>query len=205
MALAHAILVSLQDRPQSGYDLAKRFDQTVGYFWKASHQQIYLELHKLDGAGWVRSETVEQSARPNRIVYELTPKGREALDAWMEEPTEPPNVKEELLVKLFALGSVDAAKVHAEIVRRLAFHEERIRHYEAIMAEHYPEPERLNARKRGRYLGLRLGILSERTTIAWCREAEAMVGALPKAKSPPSRRSVTGVASGSTESRTGPR
>ena len=29
MALSHAILVSLLDRPQSGYDLAKRFDQTV--------------------------------------------------------------------------------------------------------------------------------------------------------------------------------
>ena len=77
MALAHAILVSLLDRPQSGYDLAKRFDQTVGYFWKASHQQIYLELHKLAEAGCVRGEKVEQESRPNRIVYEITALGRE--------------------------------------------------------------------------------------------------------------------------------
>jgi DNA-binding PadR family transcriptional regulator len=175
MALAHAILVSLLDRPQSGYDLAKRFDQTVGYFWKASHQQIYLELHKLDEAGWVRSETVPQALRPNRIVYELTDQGREALDAWVEEPTEPPNVKEELLVKLFALGSVDTSALRAEVERRLALHRQKLERYEAVMAEHYPKPDTLRAHRRGRYLGLRMGILSERTTIAWCEEAIAML------------------------------
>ncbi|MGH8446210.1 MAG: PadR family transcriptional regulator, partial [Solimonas sp.] len=97
MALSHAILVSLLDRPQSGYDLAKRFDQTVGYFWKAGHQQIYLELHKLAQSGCVQATTVEQSARPNRIVYELTPLGRDTLDSWVEEPTDAPSIKEELI------------------------------------------------------------------------------------------------------------
>ena len=178
MALSHAILVSLLDRPQSGYDIAKRFDKTVGYFWKASHQQIYLELHKLAQAGRIRGEKVEQESRPNRIVYALTPLGRDALDTWMEEPTEAPSIKEELLVKLFALGSVSPDAVLPEIERRLAFHEARLAGYEAVMAEHYPEPERLNARKRGLYLGLRLGVLGERSTIAWCKEAAAMVAEL---------------------------
>lgn len=183
MALAHAILVSLLDRPASGYDLAKRFDQTVGYFWKASHQQIYLELHKLAQNGCVQAETVEQSARPNRILYALTPLGRDAIDSWVEERTEPPTVKEELLVKLFALGSVDVATVQSEIERRLAAHRERLQRYNAVMAEHYPNPETLGPRKRGRYLGLRLGILSEQSTIAWCEEAVAMVGELQAARS----------------------
>lgn len=187
MALSHAILVSLLDRPQSGYDLAKRFDKTVGYFWKASHQQIYLELHKLAQAGCIRGEKVEQESRPNRIVYELTPLGRDALDTWMEEQTEAPSIKEELLVKLFALGSVSPDAVLPEIERRLAFHEARLAGYEAVMAEHYPEPERLNARKRGLYLGLRLGVLGERSTIAWCKEAAALVAELkrPRQVAPP--------------------
>ncbi len=189
MALSHAILVSLLDRPQSGYDLAKRFDQTVGYFWKASHQQIYLELHKLAEAGSVRGEKVEQESRPNRIVYAITPLGREVLDGWVEERTEPPSVKEELLVKLFALGSVNTDAVLAEIERRLEFHRNRLVEYEAVMAGHYPEPERLSARRRGLYLGLRMGILFEHSTIAWCEEALATIGELkrPRQVAPPKK------------------
>ncbi len=178
MALSHAILVSLLDRPASGYDLAKRFDQTVGYFWKASHQQIYQELHKLAEGGYVDAETVAQSARPNRIVYRITPLGQSAIDAWVKVRTGPPNVKEELLVKLFALGSVDTATVLAELQRRLGDHRERLARYEAVMAEHYPDPTQLSPRRRGRYLGLRMGILFERSSIVWCEEAVGMVAAL---------------------------
>lgn len=179
MALSHAILVSLLDRAHSGYDLAKRFDQTVGFFWPVSHQQIYQELHKLARAGWVRGETVEQADRPNRIVYELTDDGRRTLDAWLTEPTSPPSFKEELLVKLFALEAGNQEALLQEIERRRSLHVERLARYEAIMAEHYPDPSVLNARRRGRYLGLRMGILTERTTIVWCDEAIALIGLTP--------------------------
>ena len=171
MALAHAILVSLLDRPQSGYDLGKRFDKTVGYFWKASSQQIYQELHKMADAGWVRAETIEQSERPNRIVYDITHQGRAVLAAWAEKPTEPPSVKEELLVKLFALGDLDTGTLLRELERRRAYHVERLVDYEAVMQKHYPQPRSLSPRKQGRYLGLRLGILGEKNMISWCDEA----------------------------------
>lgn len=180
MALSHAILVSLLDRPQTGYDLGKRFEKTVGFFWEASNQQIYQELHKMAKAGWVAGETVAQSDRPNRIVYEITAAGRNVIDAWAATPTDPPSVKEELLVKLFALGDVDTAVVMEELRRRHDFHLQRVAYYEAVMAEHYPQPEKLKARQRGRYLGLRLGILSEHTSIQWCLEAmDALDGLLP--------------------------
>lgn len=192
MALSHAILVSLLDRPQSGYDLAKRFDQTVGFFWPVSHQQIYLELHKLARAGWVRSETVEQTDRPNRIVYELTDDGRRALDSWVTEPTEPPTFKEELLVKLFALGAANQESLAGEVERRRTLHVERLARYESIMAEHYPDPARLSPRKRGRYLGLRMGILTERSMILWCEEAIACLGPSTTGREPLATRPTTG-------------
>lgn len=177
MALSHAILVSLLDRAQTGYDLGKRFDRTVGYFWKASSQQIYQELHKLAKAGMVRAETIAQSERPNRIVYEITDLGRAMIKDWSEEPTEPPSVKEELLVKLFALGDVDAGVLREELGRRRAFHVERLADYEATMQKHYPKPGSLSQRKTGRYLGLRMGILGEKNMIAWCEEALTLVKA----------------------------
>lgn len=175
MALSHAILVSLLDGPQSGYDLGKRFDKTVGYFWKASSQQIYLELHKLAATDAVRAETVTQSDRPNRIVYEITERGRTMLATWVEKPTEPPSVKEELLVKLFALGDVDTAALLREVERRRAYHVERLSDYEGVMKRYYPSQDKLSPRKLGRYLGLRMGIQSEISMIAWCDETLKLV------------------------------
>ena len=44
MALEHALLVSLTERAGSGYELARRFDKSIGFFWNATHQQIYREI-----------------------------------------------------------------------------------------------------------------------------------------------------------------
>lgn len=184
MALSHAILVSLNDRPQSGYDLAKRFDSTVGFFWPVSHQQIYQELHKLARGGLVDAETVTQSDRPNRIVYRITAAGRAVLDGWIGEATEPPAIKEELLVKLFALDAGNHGPLVAELSRRHRLHVERLARYEAIMAEHYPKPEALAGRRLGRYLGLQLGVMGERNTIAWCEQALARLHAAAPSEIP---------------------
>lgn len=175
MALSHAILVSLLDRPQSGYELGKRFEKTVGFFWKASHQQIYQQLHKMAASGWVQSETVEQSERPNRIVYEITQAGRAVVDEWVATPSDPPSVKEELLVKLFALGDVDRAVLAGELQRRLEFHQDRLVWFQAIMDEHYSDIPALTERQQGRYLSLRLGILTEQASVEWAKEAVALL------------------------------
>ena len=53
MALPHAILVSLCEQSGSGYELARRFDRSIGYFWAATHQQIYRTLKSMEDDGWV--------------------------------------------------------------------------------------------------------------------------------------------------------
>ena len=55
MSLAHAVLTSLLEKASSGYDLAQRFDKSIGYFWHATHQQIYRELGRMEAAGWIAS------------------------------------------------------------------------------------------------------------------------------------------------------
>lgn len=171
MALSHAILVTLLDKPHSGYEIGKRFDQTVGFFWRARHQQIYSELHKLAAEGLVDSRTVEQADRPNRIEYSITEAGRSAVADWMQTPSPVPSVKEEMLVKLFALGHVPLSAGLAQVQARLQEHQERLALYQELMQQHYPEPSSLSPRKRGRYLGLRAGIMNEETGIRWCQEA----------------------------------
>ncbi len=175
MALSHAILVSLLDRPQAGYDLAKLFDKTVGQFWRASHQQIYGELHKLAAKNFVEAETIEQSDRPNKIVYSLTDDGRRALDDWMAAPTTPPSIKEDLIVKLFSSGRVDAAVLLANLRQRQQLARERLAEWEAVRDEFYPDTNKLTPRQTGRYLGLQSGITSELRFLDWCDEAISLL------------------------------
>ena len=75
MALSHALLAALHNAPCSGYDLAKKFDGSVGFVWNASHQQIYRELTKLEEQSYVIAEVIQQDNRPDKKVYKVTSTG----------------------------------------------------------------------------------------------------------------------------------
>ncbi len=102
MALGDAILVCLTERPMTGYELAKTFDTSIGFFWRADHQQIYRELARLRDRGHVRGREVVQSGKPNKLVYTLTSEGRAALRHWASRPSSPSSIKDDLLVRLYA-------------------------------------------------------------------------------------------------------
>jgi len=53
MSLPHVLLTSLLERPSTGFELARRFDRSMGFFWNATHQQIYRELNNMLKKGWV--------------------------------------------------------------------------------------------------------------------------------------------------------
>ena len=66
MALEHALLVALSERPGSGLELAGRFEKSIGFFWHATHQQIYRVLARMEKDGWLSVETVPQTGRPDQ-------------------------------------------------------------------------------------------------------------------------------------------
>ena len=174
LALSHGILVSLLDGEMTGYELARSFDTNVGFFWKASHQQIYQELHKLEEAGLITGESVVQTSRPNKNPYTLTEAGLAAIEVWMEKETKPSSAKEELFVKVFAVGRVDTAPLIPEMKRRKALHQERLSLYRKIEAKSYAgarDGGSLPKELLGKYLCLRMGIRHEEGWIAWCDEA----------------------------------
>src|SRR5258707_4259117 len=79
MALSHAILATLLSGPVSGYKLTKRFNAAIGYFWQATHQQIYRELASLEEHGSI--QRVPSSSSSTEKLYALTPAGQHALTA----------------------------------------------------------------------------------------------------------------------------
>ena len=80
------LLALLAKEPAHGYELKLALEQTFGEAYPSPNiGQIYVTLKRLEQDGLVRSEDVEQTTRPNKRVYALTPAGREALRAWVGE------------------------------------------------------------------------------------------------------------------------
>ena len=113
---ARVILGLLAWRPRTGYEIKQVTDQSTRFFWGASYGQIYPELRRLETDGLVESRE-EPRGRVPRRVFSLTRAGQEALDAWLEEPEEAYEVRDEGLLKLF-FGDLMSPEQRLDLVRR---------------------------------------------------------------------------------------
>ncbi|MDE0777742.1 MAG: PadR family transcriptional regulator [Nocardioides sp.] len=170
MALEHALLIALREQPASGLELAKRFERSIGFFWSATHQQIYRVLGRMDGDGWVGVTEVAQVGRPQKKVYAVTALGEEALADWLGRPTHTDGLRSELALKMRGASFGDRGAVLDVVRAHLADHAVRLDHYRQLMLRDYPEPAVLSGLDLDHYLVLRGGILTEETWIAWLSE-----------------------------------
>lgn len=177
MALSEAILVCLTERPMSGYDLAKNFDASIGFFWRASHQQIYRELGKLREKGHVESQEISQSGKPNRIVHTITPSGRKALMSWSSKPCKQPSIKDDLLVKFYGIDGVDIRAFVEQLQLRLEQHQTKLSKYMRIKSRHFDGKD-LSLNSKGKLIALELGINQETQHIQNILDAIEKVRAL---------------------------
>ncbi|QLY30361.1 PadR family transcriptional regulator [Nocardia huaxiensis] len=170
MALEHALLVSLTERASSGYDLARRFDKSIGFFWNATHQQIYRVLKRMEEQGWVSAEAVAQEGRPDKKVYTVSDAGREELVRWIAEPIEIAPMRNELGVKLRAASLGDVPALTAEVKRHRDQHAHRLDLYRTFEKKDFSTPEEYTGWKLHQYLVLRGGIRVEEGFVDWCDE-----------------------------------
>ncbi|MEV6771935.1 PadR family transcriptional regulator [Nocardia sp. NPDC051030] len=173
MALEHALLVSLTERASSGYDLARRFDKSIGFFWNATHQQIYRVLKRMEEQGWVTAEAVLQEGRPDKKVYTVSDAGRGELTRWIAEPSDVGPMRNELGVKLRAASLGDVPALAADVQRHRDQHAYRLDLYRTFEKKDYPAPDQLSGRKLHQYLVLRGGIRIEEGFLDWCDEVIA--------------------------------
>jgi DNA-binding PadR family transcriptional regulator len=177
LALGDAILACLTEHPMTGYELAKTFDSSIGFFWKADHQQIYRELSRLRDRGHIQGREVVQSGKPNKLVYTLTPEGRAALRHWAARPSSPTSMKDDLLVRLYALDSIDIDPLRDDLMARMEHHRDRGARYERILNKRFSQGVAPPA-DMGKLLLLRMGLRHERSVADWCEEALDMLSAL---------------------------
>ena len=169
MSLPHALLTALVEHPCSGSELAERFDKSIGYFWHATHQQIYRELARLEEVGWIEALPAE-TGRGRKRQFRLLPSGRKELRRWIAEQQDPTPLRDELMVRLRAEAAVGPTGLEKEIARLQAMHQAKLDIYQRIERRDFigKEPSR---ERRLQHLVLKAGILHEELSLAIAKEA----------------------------------
>jgi PadR family transcriptional regulator AphA len=143
MSLEYAILGFLNYQSMSGYDLKKTFDDSVHHFWYADQSQIYRTLNRLFKQEMVEMDILEQANKPDRKVYTITDKGREALRTWLiskpqvEAPHSAPMIqvffagqfKNEVIIQMFQFMN----KVMEDLLAQYGKIPEKIESYRSLV------------------------------------------------------------------------
>lgn len=169
MSLPHALLTALIERPCSGLELAHRFDRSIGYFWHATHQQIYRELGRLEQQGWVESLPPE-TGRGRKRAYRALPAGRVELVRWVGESHDPKPLRDELMLRLRAEALVGPTGLMDDIARRLHMHRERLEVYRKIEARDFPAGG-ATREQQIQHLVLGAGLMLESLWVEWSEQA----------------------------------
>ena len=170
MALEHALLVALREQPASGLELARRFEKSIGFFWHATHQQIYRVLGRMEADGWVSVETVPQAGKPDRRVHTVSAAGAKALADWLAEPLPMESFRSDLAVKLRCAAYGERETLLRRVRGTVADHQTRLAHYRDLQKRDYPEPAGLSGAALDQWLVLRGGIRLEEFWIGWLDE-----------------------------------
>jgi PadR family transcriptional regulator AphA len=166
---SYAVLGLLTFGEMSGYDLLKRIEESVAFFWSPAKSQVYAELKRLARLGLVAERRVRQEDRPDKRLYRLTDRGEAALRAWLDSPAvEPDVVRSAMLVKLFFGHRADPRALSRQVQNYRRRSAERLARYRSIERQIAGREDLLFP-----YLVLRAGLVHERAHVRWCDEVLA--------------------------------
>ncbi|WP_027417346.1 PadR family transcriptional regulator [Aneurinibacillus terranovensis] len=168
-ALGYALLGMLVRKPCSGYELT----QLLEVFWQAKHSQIYPLLTKLEQEQFLSYEQVQQTGKPDKKIYSITEKGQALLQDWIAQAPAAPVIRDEFLVKVYAIWLTDVHTAKKLFEERISVYEEKVLFRETeikkMKQEHGKDIEDITSRHFGRYILFQRKLNQEKDEIAWCR------------------------------------
>jgi DNA-binding PadR family transcriptional regulator len=99
------ILGLLSHESLTGYEIKKRMDTTLKFFWGASYGSIYPTLNSLVNDGMLTKFETTENGR-DKVVYTITDAGREYLKKWLAFPVTKDELRYETLLKIFFGGEI---------------------------------------------------------------------------------------------------
>jgi DNA-binding PadR family transcriptional regulator len=100
------VLVLLSQRPAHGFAVSQLTAPggELGRIWRIPRPVVYRAMNRLVEAGLITPASVEPGLGPQRTIYSVTPKGRQAAEQWLSTPVEHVrDIRSYLLVKLALL------------------------------------------------------------------------------------------------------
>lgn len=167
------ILGLLSHEELTGYEIKKRMDTALKYFWGASYGSIYPTLSGLVERGLANRREAGENKR-NKLIYTITEEGRHYLKEWLKNPVEKDELRYETLLKLF-FGKEQGAE--QALVHIQAFREKVCKELPYLLGARQVLKEHLKEDETHKYylLTVEFGIKTYQTYLEWCEEAEEML------------------------------
>jgi DNA-binding PadR family transcriptional regulator len=109
----YALLGFLYLSPNHGYDLHRLLVGELGETWHLSQSQAYNILKRLETQGYISSTMVEQEKRPAIQSLEITSRGRQHFEAWLDTPTGSSvrAIRLEFITRLYFARKIDPERI----------------------------------------------------------------------------------------------
>jgi len=167
------ILGLLNHENLTGYEIKKRIDGSLHYFWKGSFGSIYPTLSSLEEHGMITKVDNNHNSKRERIIYGITEKGRNYLINWIEDSKTSNSLKYEMLLKLFFGGIVDNAvsintitEFENEITEELSM----LKIYKENLSKVLDQRDHVFF-----YLTVSFGVETYEAYLRWCGEAKQIL------------------------------
>ena len=166
------ILGLLNHEDLTGYDIKKRIDRAISFFWKGSFGNIYPALKDMESGGLITKSNASVGGR-EKLTYHITDAGRAALKNWLQEEQANNELKYETLLKLF-FGGADSKSVS---IHNIEVFEERIeqdlkmlKSYCATLEKNLNEEDHVYY-----YLTVSFGVDTYEAYLKWCAKAKKIL------------------------------
>lgn len=166
------IMGLLSHEEMTGYEIKKRIDTVLKYFWGASYGSIYPTLSDLVDRGLATKREGTENKR-NKLIYTITDSGRSYLKEWLALPVTKDELHYETLLKLFFGGEVGSE----EILKHIDRFEAKIRQELPILQLCVEQLSHIleNDDHKYYYLTAKFGVETYQGYLKWCQEAREML------------------------------
>ena len=167
------ILGLLAHEDLTGYDIKKRIDGAISFFWKGSFGSIYPALSDMEKQGLVKRKKSDSTSGREKIVYQITTKGKDTLKSWLNEEKVTNDLKYETLLKMYFGGSEDRGVT----IRNIEIFEEEINGNLDVLNIDKENLEKVLDQKDHIhfYLTAMFGIEAYEAYLRWCNKAKKIL------------------------------
>jgi DNA-binding PadR family transcriptional regulator len=101
MNIQDVILGLLSEKPHSGYDIKRHFEEYFSFFFDASFGTIYPTLSKMEKLNLITREAVRQEGKPDKNMFTITAEGEEHFQNYLRQPAEKEVLRSDFLMHLY--------------------------------------------------------------------------------------------------------